>query len=122
MLSFNSRYFFPSLIIVSKSAGLISLPINPLDILLSTLFNLLLASIIILLYFFFSFLFVFKNLLTNLDVNGNVKLKLAPIIPAGAPVTVANDAIEILPDNIDKIFNDLSKSSIEEIDLLMFLL
>ena len=26
----------------------------------------------------------------------------APIVPAGAPIRVANDAIEILPDNIDK--------------------
>ena len=39
----------------------------------------------------------------------NVKPQLAPIIPAGIPIAVANDAIEILPDNIDKTFNDLSK-------------
>ena len=39
----------------------------------------------------------------------NVKLQLAPIIPAGTPVTLANDAIEMLVDNIDKTFNDLSK-------------
>ena len=52
---------------------------------------------------------VFKNLFTNLDVIENVKLKLAPIISSGTPITLANDAIEILPDNIDKIFNDLSK-------------
>ena len=52
---------------------------------------------------------VFKNLFTNPDVIENVKLKLAPIIPAGTPITLANDAIEILPDNIDKTFNDLSK-------------
>ena len=59
--------------------------------------------------FFFLFLIVFKNFFTNPDVIENVKPQLAPIIPAGAPITVANDAIEILPDNIDKIFNDLSK-------------
>ena len=52
---------------------------------------------------------VFKNLFTNPDVIENVKLKLAPIIPAGAPITLANDAIEILPDNINKTFNELSK-------------
>ena len=52
---------------------------------------------------------VFKNLFTNPDVTENVKLQLAPIIPAGAPIIVANDAIEMLPDNIDKTFNDLSK-------------
>ena len=39
----------------------------------------------------------------------NVRPQPAPIIPAGAPITVANDAIEILADNIDKTFNYLSK-------------
>ena len=73
------------------------------------LFNLLLANITILLCFFFLFLIVFKNFFTNPDVIENVKPQLAPIIPAGAPITVANDAIEMLPDNIDKTFNDLSK-------------
>ena len=52
---------------------------------------------------------VFKNLFTNLDVIENVKLQLSPIIPAGTPMIVANNAIETLPDNIDKTFNDLSK-------------
>ena len=32
----------------------------------------------------------------------NAKLKLALAIPTGAPVTVANDAIEILPVVTDK--------------------
>ena len=45
---------------------------------------------------------VFKNLFTNPDVIENVKLQLAAFIPAGTSVIVANDAIEILPDNIDK--------------------
>ena len=58
---------------------------------------------------FFLFLIVFKNFFRNPDVIENVKLQLAPIIPAGAPIRVVNDAIEILPDNIDKTFNDLSK-------------
>ena len=57
--------------------------------------------------FFFLFLFVFQNIFTNPDVIENVKPQLAPIIPAGAPITVANDAIEMLPDNIDKTFNNL---------------
>ena len=73
------------------------------------LLNLLLASITILLCFFFLFLIVFKNFFANPDVMENVRPQLAPIIPAGAPITLANDAIEILPDNIDKTFNDLSK-------------
>ena len=75
------------------------------------LFNLLLGSITILLCFFFLFLIVFKNFFTNPDVIENVKPQLAPIIPAGAPIIVANDVIEVRPDNIDKTFNDLSKYS-----------
>ena len=62
-----------------------------------------------LLCFFFLFLIVIKNFFTNPDVIENVRPQLAPIIPAGAPITVANDAIEMLPDNIDKTFHDLSK-------------
>ena len=52
---------------------------------------------------------MFLKLFSNPDVIENVKPQLVPIIPAGAPVTVANDALEMLPDNVDKIFNDLSK-------------
>ena len=73
------------------------------------LFNLLLASIAILLCFCFLFLIVVKNIFTNPDVIENVKSQLAPIIPAGAPITLVNDAIEMLPDNIDKTFDDSSK-------------
>ena len=58
---------------------------------------------------FFLFLIVFKNFFINPDVIEKVKLQLAPIIPVGAPIILANDAIEILPDNKDKTFNDLSK-------------
>ena len=39
----------------------------------------------------------------------NARLKLALTIPTGAPVTVANGAIVMLPVVIDKIINDLSK-------------
>ena len=73
------------------------------------LFNLLLASTTILVRFFFLFLVVFKNFFTSPDLIETVKLQLDRIIPAGAPMTVPNDAIEMLPDNIDKTFNDLSK-------------
>ena len=53
--------------------------------------------------FFFLFLIVSKNVFTNPDVIENVKLQLTPIIPAGStPITLANDAIGMLPDNIDK--------------------
>ena len=67
------------------------------------------TSVTILLCFFFLFLIVFKNFFINPDLIENVRPQLAPIIPTGAPITVANDAIEILPDNIDKTFNNLSK-------------
>ena len=55
------------------------------------------------------FFFYFLLFLKYPDVIENVKAQLAPIISAGAPITVANDAIEMLPDNIDKTFNNLSK-------------
>ena len=51
----------------------------------------------------------FQKIFWNPEVIENVRPQLAPIIPAGAPITVANDAIEMLRDNIDKTFNDLSK-------------
>ena len=73
------------------------------------LFNLLLASTTIFFFFSFLFLIVFKIVFKNPDVIENVKPQLARIIPAGVPTTVVNYAIEILPDNIDKTFNDLSK-------------
>ena len=77
------------------------------------LFNLLVASITILLCFSFLFLIAFKNFSTIPDVIEKVKPQLAPIIPAAAPIILANDAIDILPDDIDKTFNDLSKQSKE---------
>ena len=63
----------------------------------------------ILLCFFFLFLIVFKNIFTTPDVIENVRPQLAPIIPTGALITVANDAIKMPPANIDKTFNDLLK-------------
>ena len=39
----------------------------------------------------------------------NARLKLALTIPTGAPIIVANDAIETLSVVIDKTINDLSK-------------
>ena len=39
----------------------------------------------------------------------NARLKLALAIPTGAPITVTNDAIEMLPTITDKTINDLSK-------------
>ena len=73
------------------------------------LFNLHLGQHNNIIVCFFLFIIVFKNFFTNPDVIENVKSQLAPIIHAGAPITLANDAIEILPDNINNKFNDLSK-------------
>ena len=36
-------------------------------------------------------------------------MQLALIIPTGAPITVANNAIEMLPVTTNKTINDLSK-------------
>ena len=49
------------------------------------LFNLILANITILLYFFFLFLVIFNHFFMNSEVKENIKLKLALAIPAGAP-------------------------------------
>ena len=64
------------------------------------LFNLLLASITILLCFFFLFLIVFNSFFAVPVVIENARLTLALIIPTGVPV--ANDAIEMLPVVTDK--------------------
>ena len=52
----------------------------------------------------------------------NERLKLTLIIPIGAPMTVANDAVEMLTVVTDKKINDLSKYSKEAIYLLSLLL
>ena len=89
--------FFSSLIIVTKSSWLISLFINASDILLSIIFNLLLANITILLCIFFLFLVVFNSFFTIPVKIENARLKHALAIPTGAPITVTYDAIEMLP-------------------------
>ena len=52
--------------------------------------------------FVFLFLVVFKNFFINTGVIENVRPQLAPIIPAGAPITDTNDAIETLLACTDK--------------------
>ena len=59
-------------------------------------------------FFFFLFLAVFKSFFTIPVEIENARLKLALAIPRGAPMTVANDAIEILPVVTEKTINDLS--------------
>ena len=50
------------------------------------------------------FLVVFNNFFTKPVGNENVRLRLALTIPAGVPITVANDAIEMLPPVADQRF------------------
>ena len=62
------------------------------------LFNLLLANIANWLSFFFLFLVVFNSFFFTIPVEiENARLKLALATPTGAPITVANDAIDMLP-------------------------
>ena len=59
--------------------------------------------------FFFLLLVIFSSFFTIPVEIKNARLKLALAIPTGAPITVANDAIEMLPVATDKTINDLSK-------------
>ena len=62
------------------------------------------------------------NFFTDSVVTENARLQLALTIPTGAPITLANDAVEILPVATDKTVNNLSQYSKEAIYLLRFLL
>ena len=73
------------------------------------LFNLLLATITILLCFFFLFLVVCNSFFTIPVKIQNARQKLALTIPTCAPITVANDVIESLQVITDKTINCLSK-------------
>ena len=71
------------------------------------LLTLLLANITVLLCFFFLFfLIVFFTIPVVIE---NARLKLALIIVTGAPIAVANDAIEMLPFVTEKTIHGLSK-------------
>ena len=88
---------------------MISLCINASGILLYMLFNLLLARITILLCLFFLFLVVFNSFFIIPIEIQNARLKLELTIPTGALITVANNAIEMLPVVTDIRINDLPK-------------
>ena len=47
--------------------------------------------------FFFLYLVVVSNFFTSPVDNENVRLRLVLVIPTGVPITVANNAIEMLP-------------------------
>ena len=73
------------------------------------LFNFDLASIITLLCFSFLFRVVFNSFFTIPVNNENKRLRLTLVIPTYVPITVANDATEMLSLVADKTIKDLSK-------------
>ena len=61
-------------------------------------------------YVFFSFFLVtFSNDLPMPVTIVNIKVKEAPVIPAGIPITVACEAMLNIPNDADKVINILSK-------------
>ena len=72
------------------------------------LFNLLLANITSLSCFFFFFFVVFNSFFKIPVKAENGRQNLELTILTGAPITVANDAIKMLPVVTDKTNNDLS--------------
>ena len=59
--------------------------------------------------FLFLFIVVFNNFFTSLVDNENIRLRFALATTTGFPITVANDAIEMLPLVADKTIKGLSK-------------
>ena len=55
------------------------------------------------------FLVAFNNFFTSPVHNENARLRLALVVPIGAPIAVAKDAIETPPLVTDKTIKDLSK-------------
>ena len=82
--------------------------INARDFKVSIIFNLFLASAIILLCFVFLFLVIFNIFLTTPVVTVNIKVKDHPAIPTGTPTTVACDTILKAPNNADSVIKRLS--------------
>ena len=78
------------------SSWLISGYINVWDTSFPIPFNLLLASITILLCFFFLFLVIFNNFFIIPAVKEKIKLKFALALPTGAPVILAKEIIDVL--------------------------
>ena len=65
-----------------------------------------------LLFYYVSFFFFLVNLCNDLLMPVpivNIKVKEAPAIPAGIPITVASEAILKVPTDADKVINILSK-------------
>ena len=56
---------------------------------------------------YFLFLVAFNNFFTSPVHNENARLRHALVTPAGIPITVVNDAIEMLPLVTDKTIKHL---------------
>ena len=54
------------------------------------------------------FLVIFNNVLTTPVVTVNIKVKDAPVIPAGIPTTFAYEAILKVPNDADSVIKTLS--------------
>ena len=67
------------------------------------------ANVIILLCFFFFFLVTCNNDLFMPVLIVNIKVKEAPVVPAGIPITVACEATLNVPNDADKVINILSR-------------
>ena len=81
---------------------------NAWDINDSMLLTLLLANIRILSCFFFFFIVIFSNFLMIPVDKEKIKVKLALVIPNGAPIAVVNETINIPPLVALKTINNLS--------------
>ena len=57
----------------------------------------------------FLFLVIFDNFFASPVDHKNIRLRFPLAIPAGVPITVANDTIEMLTLVADKTIKDLSK-------------
>ena len=66
------------------------------DVRVSMILSLLLANISILSCFFFFFLVIFSNLLVIPVVREKKRVKLALLIPTGAPTMLVNEQIDLL--------------------------
>ena len=92
--SFIILYLSFSFKILINSSWLISRSINACDIHISMLLSLLLANIIILSCFFFLLLVIFNNFLNIPVVREKCKVRLALVIPTGAPIILLNEIID----------------------------
>ena len=109
MFSFIFSCFSFSLTIVLNSFWLTLRPINYWGIRALILFNLLLASITILICLFFSFLVIFNSFVVIAVMKENTRLKIALVIPTGTPIKLVKEIILILSVVADKAIKTLSK-------------